>query len=73
MHSMGEFPWRSSPLLLRRLKEEIVYLKDAGRALIRLRLRETLQLRLSGESMRFTDEELRAVVSPWPGPVLSGS
>src|SRR5262249_4656120 len=57
-------PWRSSPLLFKRLKEEIVRLKDAGRVLMRFNeLRETLQLRLSGEVARFTDEELKAVVS----------
>jgi small GTP-binding protein len=62
-------PWRSSPLLFKRLKEEIVRLKDAGRVLMRFNeLRETLQLRLSGEMTRFTDEELKAVVSLLAGP-----
>jgi small GTP-binding protein len=64
-----EISWRSSPLLFKRLKEEIVRLKDAGRVLMRFNeLRETLQLRLSGEFARFTDEELRAVVSLLAGP-----
>jgi small GTP-binding protein len=62
-------PWRSSPLLFKRLKEEIVRLKDAGRVLMRFNeLRDTLQLRLSGENTRFTDEELKAVVSLLAGP-----
>lgn len=62
-------PWRSSPLLFKRLKEEIVRLKDAGRVLMRFNeLRETLQLRLSGEMTRFSDEELKAVVSLLAGP-----
>ncbi len=62
-------PWRSSPLLFKRLKEEIVRLKDDGRVLMRFNeLRETLQLRLSGEVARFTDEELKAVVSLLAGP-----
>ncbi|HZH29222.1 MAG TPA: TIR domain-containing protein [Pyrinomonadaceae bacterium] len=62
-------PWRSSPLLFKRLKEEIIRLKDEGRVLMRFNeLRETLQLRLSGEVARFTDEELKAVVSLLAGP-----
>ncbi len=66
-------PWRSSPLLFKQLKEEIIRLKDAGRVLMRFNeLRETLQLRLleekSGEVARFTDEELKAVVSLLAGP-----
>ena len=62
-------PWRSTPLLFKRLKEEIVRLKDEGRVLLRFNeLRETLQLRLSGEVERFTDEELKAVVSLLAGP-----
>jgi small GTP-binding protein len=68
-----DIPWRSSPLLFKQLKEEIVHLKDSGRVLMRFNeLRETLQLRLlekkSGEATRFTDEELKAVVSLLAGP-----
>jgi small GTP-binding protein len=63
-----EIPWRSSPLLFRRLKEEIIRLKDAGRVLMRFNeLRETLQMRLSGGT-RFTDDELKAVVGLLAGP-----
>ena len=64
-----DIPWRSSPLLFKQLKEEIVHLKDIGRVLMRFNeLRETLALRLSSESVRFTDEELKAVVSLLAGP-----
>jgi small GTP-binding protein len=64
-----DIPWRSSPLLFKRLKDEIVRLKDDGRVLMRFNeLRETLQLRLSGEVARFTDEELKTVVSLLAGP-----
>ncbi len=64
-----EIPWRSSPLLFKQLKEEIIRLKDEGRVLLRFNeLRETLRLRLSGEVERFTDEELKAVVGLLAGP-----
>jgi small GTP-binding protein len=65
-----DIPWRSSPLLFKRLKEEIVRLKDEGRVLMRFNeLRETLTLRLSGEEgVRFTDEELKAVIGLLAGP-----
>jgi hypothetical protein len=62
-------PWRSSPTLFKRLKEEIVRLKDQGRVLIRFNeLRETLSMRLSNDSVRFTDDELEAVVGLLAGP-----
>ncbi len=64
-----DIPWRSSPLLFKLLKDEIVSLKDEGRVLMRFNdLRETLQLRLSGEVGRFNDEELKAVVNLLAGP-----
>jgi GTPase SAR1 family protein len=64
-----EIAWRTSPLLFKRLKEEIVKLKDAGRVLLRFNeLREALQLRLAGEMPRFTDDELHAVISLLAGP-----
>src|SRR5215211_3974990 len=54
----ANIPWRSSPLLFKRLKEEIVRLKDAGRVLMRFNeLRETLQLRLPADVPRFSDGE----------------
>ena len=63
-----DIPWRSSPLLFKRLKEEIVRLKDENRVLMRLNeLRDTLQIRLSGE-IRFADAELKAVVGLLAGP-----
>ena len=69
-----DIPWRSSPLLFKRLKEEILNLKDAGRVLMRFNeLREALQLRLSGELTRFTDDELKAVVSLLAAPAWCGS
>ena len=66
-------PWRSSPLLFKQLKEEIIRLKDAGRVLMRFNeLREALRLRLLEERRievaRFTDKELKAVVSLLAGP-----
>jgi small GTP-binding protein len=64
-----KIPWRTSPLVFKLLKEEIVRLKDNGRVLMRFNeLRETLQLRLSGESSRFTDEQLKAVIGLLAGP-----
>ncbi|KJC41498.1 hypothetical protein UP09_20640 [Bradyrhizobium sp. LTSP885] len=64
-------PWRSSPLLFKRLKEEIIRLKDEGRVLLRFNeLREILQLRLSAEAARFTDDELMAVIGLLSGPAV---
>ncbi len=58
---------RTAPILFRRLKEEIVRLKDEGRALMRFNeLREALTLRL--KERRFSDEELRAVIMLLTGP-----
>jgi len=62
-------PCRTTEVLFKRLKEEIIRLKDEGRVLMRFNeLRETLQLRLSGEFKRFADEELRAVLTLLAGP-----
>jgi hypothetical protein len=62
-------PWRSSPLLFKRLKEEIVRLKDEGRVLMRFNeLRDALRLRLAGEEAQFKDEELETVVGLLAGP-----
>jgi small GTP-binding protein len=64
-----EIPCRTSEVLFKRLKEEIIRLKDEGRVLMRFNeLRETLQLRLSGELKRFGDEQLRAVLTLLAGP-----
>ncbi|MFY3284674.1 TIR domain-containing protein [Achromobacter xylosoxidans] len=62
-------PWRSSPVLFKRLKEQIVRLKDEGRILMRFNeLREALRLRLPAEEINFTDAELKAVLSLLSGP-----
>jgi hypothetical protein len=64
-----DIPWRSSPQLFKRLKEEMIKLKDGGKVLMRFNeLRETLQLRLSDGLTRFTDDELKAVVGLLSGP-----
>jgi hypothetical protein len=64
-----EIPCRTTEVLFKRLKEEIIRFKDEGRVLMRFNeLRETLQLRLSGEFKRFADEELRAVLTLLAGP-----
>jgi len=64
-----EIPWRSSPRLFKRLKDEIVRLKEEGRVLVRLNeLRDALRLRLSGEDVQFRDAELRAVLGLLAGP-----
>ncbi|MGF1513409.1 MAG: GTP-binding protein [Elainellaceae cyanobacterium] len=58
---------RTTPTLFKRLKEEIVALKDEGRVLMRFNeLREVLTLRMTGE--RFTDAELKTVISLLAGP-----
>jgi small GTP-binding protein len=62
-------PWRTSPLLFKRLKEEIVRLKDEGRVLLSFsELRATLRLRLAGDSEQFSDAELKAVIGLLTGP-----
>jgi len=64
-----EIPCRTTEVLFKRLKEEIIRLKDEGRVLMRFNeLRETLQLRLSGEFKTFSDEELHAVLTLLAGP-----
>jgi small GTP-binding protein len=64
-----EIPCRTTEVLFKRLKEEIIRLKDEGRVLMRFNeLRETLQLRLSGEFRQIRDEQLRAVLTLLSGP-----
>jgi small GTP-binding protein len=64
-----EIPCRTTEALFKRLKEEIIRLRDEGRVLMRFNeLRETLQLRLSSEFKRFADTELRAVLTLLTGP-----
>ncbi len=65
----NDIPCRATEVLFKRLKEEIIRLKDAGRVLMRFNeLRETLQLRLPNEFKRFSDEELRAALTLLAGP-----
>ena len=62
-------PWRTSPRIFKRLKEEIIRLKDEDRVLMRFNeLRDALRLRLTGEDVQFKDEELKAVVGLLAGP-----
>jgi small GTP-binding protein len=62
-------PWRSSPEIFKRLKEEIVRLKDGGCRLMRFNeLRDGLRLRLAARNVPFGDEELRTVVGLLAGP-----
>src|SRR5262249_44929476 len=64
-----EIPCRTTEVLFKRLKEEIIRVKDEGRVLMRFNeLRESLRLRLSGEIKQFSDEELRAVLTLLAGP-----
>lgn len=65
----ANIPWRSSPVLFKRLKEEIVRLKDEGRILMRFNeLRDALRLRLHPSEINFADAELKAVLSLLSGP-----
>jgi small GTP-binding protein len=65
----ADIPWRSSPVLFKRLKEEIISFKDEGRVLMRFNeLRDALRLKLAGEKQEFRDEELQAVVGLLAGP-----
>jgi hypothetical protein len=65
----AELPCRTTEVLFKRLKEEIIRLKDKGRVLMRVNeLRESLQLRLSPDFPQFSDEELRAVLTLLAGP-----
>ncbi len=58
---------RTTPALFKRLKDEIIRLKDEQRVLMRFNdLREALTLRLGGQ--RFSDDELKAVISLLAGP-----
>ena len=62
-------PCRTTLVLFKRLKEEIVQLRDAGRVLMRFNeLRDALRLRMTGGGQSFKDEELKAVVGLLAGP-----
>jgi small GTP-binding protein len=63
----GDIPWTSSPRIFKLLKQEVVRLKDEGKALLRVsELKQQLEMRLPGEA--FTVEQLRAVVGLLAGP-----
>ncbi len=63
----NDIPWTASPRIFRLLKEEIVRLKDEGKALLRMaELRQQLEMRLPREV--FTPEQLRAVAGLLAGP-----
>jgi small GTP-binding protein len=65
----GSLPWRTSPEIFKRLKEEIVRLKDGCCRLMRFNeLRDGLRLRLASQNVPFGDEELRTVVGLLSGP-----
>jgi small GTP-binding protein len=62
-------PWRSSPVLFKRLKEEVIKLKDEGRVLMRFgELRDALKIRLPSNEVNFEDDELKAVLRLLSGP-----
>lgn len=65
----SNIPWRSSPLLFKRLKEEVIRLKDEGRVLMRFgELRDALKIRLPSNEVNFADDELKAVLRLLSGP-----
>ena len=58
---------RTTKRIFKQLKDEIVHLKDSGRVLMRFNeLRDALCLQMEGQ--RFTDEELRTVLTLLAGP-----
>ncbi len=62
-----DIPRTTSPRIFKMLKDEIVKLKDEGKALLRMgELKQQLEMRLPGEI--FTLEELRTVVGLLAGP-----
>ncbi|HEX4947166.1 MAG TPA: TIR domain-containing protein [Blastocatellia bacterium] len=78
----GEIPWTASPHIFKVLKEEIVNLKDEGKALLRMsELRQQLEMRLLKQALQdgqatlaatqltsFTPEQLQAVIGLLAGP-----
>jgi small GTP-binding protein len=62
-------PYRTTEVIFKRLKDEIIQLKDEGRVLLRFNeLRLLLQLRMAGEFVHFGDEQLSAVLTLLAGP-----
>lgn len=63
-----DLPWRSSPVLFKKLKEAIVRLKDSGQVMLRFtELRQRLELELGADD-RFADADLQAVIGLLSGP-----
>ncbi len=68
-----DIPWtelerRTSPVIFKRLKDEILKLRDEGHILFTFKeLRETLRQRLAAEA-KFTDKNLETVVGLLDGP-----
>lgn len=64
-----QIPWRSSPLMFKRLKDHIVRIKEAGYVLMRFNeLRDRLKLEMSPDERNFSDDQLKAVLSLLAGP-----
>lgn len=62
-----DVPWTASPRIFKLLKDEIIKLKDEGKALLRItELKQQLEMRLLGAT--FTLEQLRAVIGLLAGP-----
>lgn len=64
-----QIPWRSSPLVFKYLKDEIIRIKGEKRTLLRFNeLRDALWLRMASGAPRFEDSELQAVIRLLSGP-----
>jgi small GTP-binding protein len=62
-------PWRSTEAVFKRLKDEILALRDSGRVMFAFNeLRETLRLRVATDFPAFSDDDLRTVLSLLAGP-----
>ena len=58
-----DVPWTSSPRLFKRIKDEILQLKDTGRVLMQFKqISELLHLTLAVAGVTFSDAELKAVI-----------
>ena len=56
-----DVPWTSSPRLFKRIKDEILQLKDTGRVLMQFKqISELLHLTLAVAGVTFSDAELKA-------------
>jgi len=65
----SKIAWRTSPKLFKRLKDEIVRLKDSGRVMMRQNeLKDVLVLTLAGEGVHFGEDEFKAVLGLLASP-----